>query len=104
MYPPTFHTMSGVANRQRQALHYQRRTTCRQGQVRVRIAYYSINFSRALLDGEVFCERHGKGGFQGAPSGGRMGAASSAGWGSVDSRHSEINAAMIAGPRNSPKI
>jgi hypothetical protein len=54
MHPPTFHTMSGVANRQGQVLHYQRRTTCRQGQVRVRIAYYSINFPRALLNDEVF--------------------------------------------------
>src|SRR5207249_2241147 len=61
MHPPTFHTMSGVANRRGQALHYQRRTTSRQGQVRVRIAYYSINFSRVLRNGEFFLRASGQG-------------------------------------------
>jgi hypothetical protein len=46
--------MSAVANRQGQVLHYQRRTTCRQGRVPVRVVHYSINFPRALLNDEVF--------------------------------------------------
>src|SRR5207244_13229610 len=52
-----------------------------------------------------FSERQVKGRFQEVgPSGRREGAASPAGWGSVHARHSELNAAMIAGPRNSPRI